>query len=158
MENAPMAVPAGNTHQHAQQQTGQHTVTGWAAVRRFGLHYLEMVMAMTVGMIALGPVWAGAGHLLGWTAVFDRADVGSMVMAANMTVAMGAWMRFRRHGWRPIAEMGAAMFLPFAALLVPLWMGLIGHGALMAVGHLLMLVGMAVAMLLRPAEYIHHRH
>jgi hypothetical protein len=160
MENAHMAVPADQVHQHAghDQAHEQHRVTGWTAVRRFGLHYLEMVVAMAVGMIVLAPVWSWAGGLFGWTAALDRADVSSMVMATNMTVAMGAWMKVRGHTWRPIVEMGAAMFLPFAVLLVPLWMGLIGEDALMTFGHLLMLAGMAVAMLLRPAEYIHHRH
>jgi hypothetical protein len=45
-----------------------------------------------------------------------------------MTVAMGAWMKIRGHGGRPIAEMGAAMFLPFVLLLIPPWMGVIDHG------------------------------
>lgn len=135
-----------------------HAMTRWAAVRRFGLHYLEMFVAMVVGMVAIGPLWSIAGEALGWTAVLERVDVGSMVMATNMTVAMGAWMKFRGHRWRPIAEMGLAMYLPFLVLLVPLWIGLIGHGTLMLAGHVLMLVAMAVAMLLRPDEYIHHRH
>ncbi|HEX2174491.1 MAG TPA: hypothetical protein VHG70_01155 [Nocardioidaceae bacterium] len=164
MENLNVAVSAAqlDTHpvgHHTHDRAGHdHTLTRWRAVRRFGLHYLEMVVAMAVGMVALAPLWSWAGDALGWTAVLERHDVGSMVMATNMTVAMGAWMKFRGHTWRPIVEMGAAMFLPFAVLLVPLWMGLIGHGFLMTAGHLLMLVGMVVAMLLRPDEYIHHHH
>jgi len=179
MENSHVAVPAGHPydtglraaeleeeqaqrqhHEHAGHGHGSedHAVTSWAAMGRFGLHYVEMVVAMVVGMTVLGPVWAWGGSLLGWTSVLERPDVGSMVMAANMTVGMGAWMRIRGHGWRPVAEMGAAMVLPFVMLLFPLWMGVLGHGTLMSVGHLLMFLGMAVAMLLRPAEYIHHRH
>lgn len=152
-----LAQPIERDHLH-HHDARDHRLYGWAAARRFGLHYLEMVIAMVLGMVALAPVWSWAGDALGWTTVLDRTDVGSMVMATNMTLAMSAWMRVRGHSWRPIIEMGAAMFLPFAALLVPLWMGLIGHGALMTVGHLLMFVGMALAMLLRRKEYIEHRH
>jgi hypothetical protein len=123
-------------------------------VRRFALHYLEMVVAMVVGMVALGPLEALAFEALGWSTVTGRADVGAMVMAANMTVAMAAWMRFRGHTWLPIAEMSAAMFVPFMVLLVPLWLGAITEHTLMLVGHVLMLVGMLAAMLLRPSEYV----
>jgi hypothetical protein len=51
--------------------------------------------------------------------------------------------------------MGAAMYLPFLVLFVPLALGLIGEGALMLWGHVLMLPAMAAAMLLRPHEYAH---
>jgi hypothetical protein len=64
-------------------------------------------------------------------------------------------MRVRGHRWRPIAEMGAAMYLPFLVLFVPLALELIDEGVLMLWGHVLMLLAMAVAMLLRPHEYAH---
>jgi hypothetical protein len=51
--------------------------------------------------------------------------------------------------------MGAAMYLPFLLLFVPLALGVIGEGALMLWGHLLMLPAMAAVMLLRPDEYAH---
>jgi hypothetical protein len=79
-------------------------------------------------------------------------------MATNMTIAMSAWMRYRQHGWAPIAEMGAAMYLPFLALFVPLWTGAISADTLMLAGHLLMLPAMALAMLLRLDEYTSHAH
>ena len=80
---------------------------------------------------------------------------GALIMATNMTVAMSAWMKVRGHRWRPIAEMGVAMYVPFLLLFVPLGLELIDSGALMLWGHLLMLPAMAVAMLLRPKEYAH---
>jgi flagellar biosynthetic protein FliP len=119
-------------------------------VWHFTRHYLEMVMAMLVGMVALGPL----EHLV-WPALTARPDVGVMVMATNMSIGMGGWMRFRGHSWRGIAEMSASMYLPFVVLLVPFWAGAIGEGALMTWGHLLMLPAMALVMVLRPAEYIH---
>ncbi len=125
---------------------------------RFVRHYLEMVVAMAVGMVALAPVWSWASGALGASALLDRPDIGALVMATNMTIAMSAWMRYRRHGWAPIAEMGAAMYLPFLALFVPLWTGAISADTMMIAGHLLMLPAMAVVMLLRLDEYTLHTH
>ena len=131
-------------------QTPQHATSRarrtWHLVR----HYLEMVVAMVVGMVALGPV-----EDLLWPGLDDRLDVHVVVMATNMAIGMGAWMRFRGHSWRAIAEMSAAMYVPFAVLLVPYWAGAVSGGLLMTVGHVAMLPLMALAMLLRPAEYTH---
>jgi len=75
-----------------------------------------MVLAMVIGMYALMPLWpvafraAGAPHLL------DHAEPMALSMATGMALGMGAWMAFRRHGWRDIAEMTAAMSLPFVIL------------------------------------------
>jgi flagellar biosynthetic protein FliP len=109
-----------------------------------------MVVAMLAGMFVLG-----SAEDLVWPALTARADVEVMVMATNMAIGMGAWMRFRGHSWRGIAEMSASMYLPFAVLLVPYWTGGIGEGALMMWGHGLMLPAMALVMVLRPAEYTH---
>jgi len=125
------------------------------SARKFTLHFLEMVVAMAVGMVALHPVWTLVLDAFGATGLMDDPYTGSLIMATDMTVAMSAWMRFRGHRWRPIAEMGAAMYLPFLVLFVPLVLGLIGEGALMLWGHVLMLPAMAAAMLLRPHEYAH---
>jgi flagellar biosynthetic protein FliP len=129
-----------STHSHSRGRAAWH----------FARHYLEMVVAMVIGMIVLGPA-----EDLVWPALIARADVGVMVMATNMAVGMGAWMRFRGHSWRGIAEMSASMYVPFAILLVPFWAGAIGEGTLMTWGHVLMLPAMALVMLLRPAEYAH---
>ncbi|SNS56796.1 hypothetical protein SAMN04488107_3045 [Geodermatophilus saharensis] len=123
------------------------------SARRFTRHFLEMVVAMAVGMVALHPVWTLALDAVGAPWLMSNPYTGALVMATDMTVAMSAWMRVRGHRWRPIAEMGAAMYLPFLVLFVPLALGLIGEGALLLWGHVLMLPAMAAAMLLRPAEY-----
>ena len=132
----------------------EHTAHRLSA-RKFTLHFLEMVVAMAVGMVALHPVWTLVLDATGTTGLMHDPYTGSLIMATDMTVAMSAWMRFRGHRWRPIAEMGAAMYLPFLVLFVPLALGLIGEGALMLWGHVLMLPAMAAAMLLRPHEYAH---
>jgi hypothetical protein len=114
---------------------------------RFAGHYVEMVAAMIIGMMALGALWPVA-----W---LERADVDAIVMATNMTVAMVLVMALRRHSWPRIAEMSAAMYLPFLALLVPFWLGAISGTALMVAGPVIMFPLMLAAMVWRRAEYWH---
>jgi hypothetical protein len=125
------------------------------SAKKFALHFAEMCVAMAVGMVALHPVWTWALDAAGAGWLMHNPYTGALIMATNMTVAMSAWMKIRGHRWQPIAEMAAAMYLPFLALFAPLALGLIGEGSLMLWGHLLMLPAMAVAMLLRPREYAH---
>lgn len=114
---------------------------------------------MLVGMVVLDPVWTTVASLAGGATVLARPDVGAMVMATNMTIAMSVWMRHRRHGWVPIVQMGAAMYVPFLALIGPYWADLISGEALLVAGHVLMLPAMVLAMLLRRDEYTRdHRH
>jgi peptidoglycan/LPS O-acetylase OafA/YrhL len=120
--------------------------------RHFVRHYAEMVVAMFAGMVVLG---LALKPITGQFDVFQRMDVSTLVMATNMTIGMSLWMRFRRHSWASIAEMGAAMYLPFALLLVPYWAGSLSSGMLMVGGHVLMLAGMAAAMWRRRDEYLH---
>ena len=122
----------------------------------FVRHYLEMVAAMIVGMVALGPLWTLVLDAAGAPALLDRPELGALVMATNMTLAMSAWMRYRGHRWAATAEMAAAMYLPFLVLFLPLWLGLLTPTGLVVAGHVLMLAGMAAVMLLRPAEYAGH--
>jgi hypothetical protein len=110
--------------------------------KRFVLHYLEMVVAMAVGMVALGPVWSMAVPTL---PAYPAA--AAMVMATNMSIGMAGWMMIRRHSGRHIAEMCAAMVAPFVVLLIPYGMGLIDGGTLMTAGHILMFPAMLVPML-----------
>ena len=135
--------------------TGAHadTPTHRLSAKKFTVHFLEMVVAMAVGMVVLHPVWTLVLDAVGAPGLMSNPYTGALIMATNMTVAMSAWMKIRGHRWRPIVEMGAAMYLPFLALFVPLALGLISEGSLMLWGHVLMLPAMAAAMLLRPSEY-----
>jgi hypothetical protein len=120
-------------------------------------HYIEMVLAMAVGMFALIPLWtyalqaAGAPHLL------DRAEPMALVMATDMAIGMAAWMAWSRHGWRDIAEMSAAMYLPFVIFFPATLAGIMTSGAMMAAGHALMLTSMLAVMLWRRDHYSHRR-
>ena len=127
----------------------------WHRRRKLAIHYVQMVVAMFVGMVALHPVWTFALDAAGWSAFLDSPEAMAMVMATNMTIAMTAWMRFRGHGWLPCLEMGAAMYLPFLVLFVPMWAGLMTSGGMLLWGHVLMLFAMAGAMAIRPHEYAH---
>ena len=125
------------------------------SAKKFALLFAEMVAAMAVGMVVLHPVWMFVLDTVGAADLMHNPYTGALIMATNMTVAMSVWMKFRGHRWRPIVQMGAAMYVPFLALFVPLGLELIDQDALMLWGHVLMLPAMAVAMLLRPHEYAH---
>ena len=125
------------------------------SAKKFALHFVQMLIAMAAGMVVLHPVWMVALDALGAAGLMRNPYSGALIMATNMTVAMAAWMKFRGHRWRPIAEMGAAMYLPFLVLYVPLALDVIDAGVMTAGGHVLMLPAMAAAMLLRPHEYAH---
>jgi hypothetical protein len=115
------------------------------ADRRFWRHLVEMLLAMVVGMVVLGPLWP---ELHGST------ELHLLVMATNMTLGMALWMAVHRHRWLAIAEMGLAMYVPFVVLLPPFWAGWLSAGTVFVLGHVLMLPAMLLAMLRRPAEYL----
>lgn len=118
---------------------------------RFLGHYVEMVVAMVVGMGLLAPTL-----LLIWPGLRDHPEPDTLVMVATMTTGMAAWMAIRRHSPRRIAEMSAAMVAPFLVLLAPLATGDITADTLMDAGHVLMLLTMLATMLLRRDHYTHH--
>jgi flagellar biosynthetic protein FliP len=120
---------------------------------RFAVHYVEMIVAMFVGMLALGPTWS-------WLVpgIDDRADVSTLVMATNMSIGMALWMAIRKHSWPRIAEMCAAMYMPFAVMLPPYWLGAIDGHVVMMAGHILMFPAMFAVMVWRRGDYYHHHH
>ena len=128
-----------------------------SSTRHFVRHYIEMVIAMFVGMAVLYlpadtvpalDLWDEAPALmLGW-------------MGLSMTVPMVGWMRHRGHTWRPCWEMAASMILPTLGTIALLATGAVSDAMdLMGVLHIAMFPAMLVAMLLRPSEYTgHHGH
>ena len=123
--------------------------------KAFLWHYLQMLIAMGVGMMALTPVWTLAFGRLGWSDLLDRAEVFSLTMATGMALAMGLWMRFRRHSWMSVLQMSAAMYVAFAVFFPFHWAGWMSGEAVLFAGHIVMLPLMALAMLLRRAVYLH---
>ena len=104
---------------------------------------------MVIGMVVLHPLWAVGFGASGLDGALDHATVMAVVMATDMSLGMGAWMRYRGHTWHSIAEMSAAMYLPFAVFLPPVWAGVMSGSAMVTAGHLLMLPTMLTLMLWR---------
>jgi hypothetical protein len=143
------------TPEHTQDPALARPGNAWGPFVR---HYLEMVLAMAVGMVVLHPLWAVGLDALGLPGALHHAPVMATVMATDMSLGMAAWMRFRGHSWRPIVEMSATMYLPFAVFLPPVWAGAMSGGAMITAGHLLMLPSMFALMLWRSNEYGHGHH
>jgi hypothetical protein len=118
-------------------------------------HYVEMLITMVIGMIALHPVWHFGLQMVGASHALNHATVMVLVMATDMSLGMGAWMRYRGHAWGPIAEMSAVMYLPFAVFLPAVWGGVMSGSAMLGAGHLLMLPAMLGLMVWRRDEYGH---
>ena len=112
---------------------------------RFLTAYLEMTLAMLVGMGVLGVVWDAA-----WPGLTGRPAAMALTMAFDMTVGMAAWMWVRGHAPRHIAEMSAVMVLPFLVLLVPYWLGVLPGEQLLTWGHVGMFALMAAYLAWRP--------
>jgi hypothetical protein len=133
-----------------------------SSTRQFIRHYLEMVVAMFLGMGVLGlPAgWALGAVGSSWSEL--NADAPSLMlvgMAFTMTAPMVGWMRFRGHGWRANTEMAASMLLPTFAAIALVMSGVVGDIDAVLIGeHVAMLLSMLVAMLLRLDEYAHHAH
>lgn len=119
------------------------------AKRPFLRHLGEMLVAMVVGMVLIGPLWPRVVP----PDLLARTDVAAGTMATGMSVAMAAWMWHRRHTAAAIGEMIAAMYAPFLILLLPWWFGLVPADAVLLGGHLLMVPAMVLAMLHRTGEY-----
>jgi hypothetical protein len=89
-----------------------------AASGRFALHFLEMAIAMGVGMAIFGPV-KGALADQGYTALLDKTSLDYQFwMNVFMIVPMVLWMRARGHMWRHGVEMGGAMLIPTACIIL----------------------------------------
>jgi hypothetical protein len=130
--------------------------------RHFIRHYVEMVVAMFLGMVVLGEPALLALGAAGVTSAELEAHAPALMllgMGVTMTVPMVAWMRYRGHGWRPSNEMAASMLIPTVGAIGLLWVGLVTEiGTLLALEHAVMLPAMLVAMLLRRDEYSGHMH
>jgi len=126
-------------------------------IRHFVRHYAEMVGAMFLGM---GVLFVPAVAVLA-VAGFSRAELGAdapafllLLMGVTMTIPMVAWMRYRGHGWQPVAEMSVAMMVPTFGVVTLLGTGIADDfGMLFMLEHVVMLPAMLLVMLLRLDEY-----
>jgi len=129
----------------------------------FVRHYVEMVVAMFLGMFLLGLPLAALLVVVGVDVAAWKTDARELLllgMAFTMSVPMAAWMRHRGHGWAPVWEMTGSMFLPSFVAIALLWAGSVDDtDALLYVQHIGMFPAMLAVMLLRLDEYTGHgRH
>ena len=127
---------------------------------QFIRHYTEMVVAMVVGMFALGMPLAALLGVVGVDVSSWQTDARELLllgMAFTMSVPMAAWMRYRGHGWAPVWEMTASMFVPSFLAIALLWAGTVEDSdTLLLIQHAGMLPSMLAVMLLRLDEYTGH--
>jgi hypothetical protein len=133
------------------------------STRHFIRHYLEMLVAMFLGMAVLGTPAMLALGAAGVSSAELQSDAPALMllgMGITMTVPMVACMRYRGHGWQASNEMAASMLIPTAGAIGLLGAGLVEDvGALLMAEHVVMLPSMLVAMLVRRDEYTHaHGH
>ena len=122
---------------------------------RFSWHFVEMAIAMEIGMMPLGLV-LGA---LGQADLNSRSpELYALAMTVSMVLPMAAWMLVRRHAWQRTAEMVAAMIVPIAVLAAGGLAGLVPHHAAVSGMGSLMWLSMLAAMLFRWRDYAQHHH
>jgi hypothetical protein len=128
----------------------------------FARHYVEMVLAMFLGMAVVGLPAAAALGALGISTAELRNEAPALLllrMGLVMTIPMVAWMRYRGHGWPASADMAASMLLPTFGAMALIWTGVVADvGTLLVAEHLVMLPSMLVAMLLRRDQYTGAAH
>jgi hypothetical protein len=91
----------------------------------FWRHFLEMLAAMAVGMIATGAIFLSIVGLKTWDQVTIQYPTQALLaMAAGMSIPMAAWMLLRGMGRRNAYEMTAAMILPVIPFLCLVWFGI----------------------------------
>ncbi len=128
--------------------------------RNFVRHYVEMVIAMLLGMVVLGVPLAALLGVVGVEVSAWKTDAPELLllgMAFTMSVPMVAWMRHRGHRWTPAWEMTGSMFAPSLAAIGLLWLGLVGDAdTLLLIQHIAMFPSMLAVMLFRLDEYTGH--
>jgi hypothetical protein len=138
-------------------QTYDHKIgNSVAKVGRFILHFLEMMLAMMIGMPFFFMLRNVIPASSSYAAIFVRGTIlFDLAMVIVMTIPMVAWMILRGHGYRHSAEMAFAMGAPMVAVIaLRLLMGSDTYLSwLRQVGYNGMFLGMLIAMLYRRDHY-----
>jgi hypothetical protein len=118
---------------------------------RFAWHFLQMFVAMGIGMGVLALTLG----LLGYQEAIRRVpEFYALVMAFAMVIPMAAWMRLGMgHDWSHTSEMSAAMTIPTLMLVVICSVGLLPHAVALAWSMPLMYVAMLGDMAYRWHHY-----
>lgn len=133
----------------------------------FARHFLEMCVAMCLGLAVLDTVYVWLAAQFGVPDPYLRfPELTAAILAFNMTAPMVAWMRLRGMAWNLIAEMSWAMVAEAALIVVAFWLGILrneavgGTTTLWLWQHALMMPVMLIPMFLRLDHYtgtMHHQ-
>jgi hypothetical protein len=115
-------------------------------------HVLEMGLAMMIGMMVSAAIFLTAVGMTAAEAMREHAVLFVVLQALGMTVAMVAWMRYRRHNWRSSSEMAAAMVVPAVPLICLRLLDVIS-GPICGLYCLATVVAMVALMLYRRSDY-----
>jgi len=126
-------------------------------VLRFAWHYVQMSIAMELGMFLPGGFLLSA---LGLGGLLSRSpEASALLMAGEMVLGMVAWMCIRRHSWRHTVEMSAGMSASTVVVAAASLAGLLPHTAANSgLVQSLMWAGMLAAMLYRWRDYAQGDH
>ena len=111
---------------------------------RFALHFLEMQVSMSAGMVIGGAL--GIGRV-------QNTELCAALWLLAMTLPMVAWMTLRGMRLRSSSEMSVAMAVPVVLALPFLWTGVIPRETLIGIEHMSMAPGMLALMLIRRSNY-----
>ena len=129
---------------------GPRSDTPGAQVGRFTWHYVQMVIAMGVGMWP----FAGICDALGRPNLSsDSPNAYAIWMTLAMLVPMIGWMRVLGHSWERTAEMSAAMGVPVVIAVAGSVAGVLPDNAAINAMDVFMFAGMFLAMAFRWSEY-----
>ena len=88
----------------------------------FGRHYLEMCIAMCIGVAVTSFLLRSAADFSGVDLRQQWPGLSLLAISVGISLPMAAWMRLRGMEWRPILEMSVAGIV---AVMVVAWFGLI---------------------------------
>lgn len=123
-------------------------------------HFIEMILAMAVGMAVFDEIASLLLSVFAHVDLFAYPLLFAPVMTVSMVGGMSLWMLYRRHSARSIGEMSGAMFIPLCLLIGPHWAGAVSTSVLLGGSMVLMLPLMLGVMLYRREDYCqgHHNH
>jgi hypothetical protein len=142
-------------HESATLSINAGAQSGPGGKRAFARHFGEMVLAMLLGMVALGGLAELVLALSGSSLSDQPGGTQVMLMGFNMTVPMVLWMSYRGHAAARNVEMALSMLVPSVAAAALAWAGALGSGAAIAVQHAVMIPAMLGVMLWRYQDYSH---
>ena len=88
----------------------------------FWRHFVQMLGAMMVGMLATAAIFLSVVGAKTWDEVTTGYPTQALLaMAAGMTIPMVVWMTYRGMACRDSLEMAAAMVLPVLPFLLLVW-------------------------------------